>query len=52
MPALDAAAAGAYLHGLAARLASAPTPGPEAPISAQDVVEALPAAFRTVSAQG
>ncbi|WP_149258958.1 NAD(P)H-hydrate dehydratase [Actinomadura sp. K4S16] len=52
MPALDAAAGGAYLHGLAARLASAPTPGPEAPISAQDVIDALPHAFRAVSAQG
>ncbi|WP_433474642.1 NAD(P)H-hydrate dehydratase [Spirillospora sp. CA-142024] len=49
MPAMDAAAAGAYLHGLAARLASAPTPGPESPISATDVIQALPAAFRTLS---
>jgi ADP-dependent NAD(P)H-hydrate dehydratase / NAD(P)H-hydrate epimerase len=49
LPALDAAAAGAYLHGLAARLASAPTPGPESPISAADVITALPAAFRTLS---
>lgn len=48
MPALDAAAAGAYLHGLAARLAAAPTPGPESPISAEDVITALPAAFRTL----
>ncbi|MFC5749105.1 NAD(P)H-hydrate dehydratase [Actinomadura rugatobispora] len=50
MPALDAAAAGAYLHGLAARIASA---GPEeadgmAPISAYDVITALPAAFRAL----
>ncbi|SPT59723.1 MULTISPECIES: bifunctional ADP-dependent NAD(P)H-hydrate dehydratase/NAD(P)H-hydrate epimerase [Actinomadura] len=50
MPALDAAAAGAYLHGLAARLAAAPTPGPESPISAEDVITALPAAFRTLVA--
>ncbi|WP_242903010.1 NAD(P)H-hydrate dehydratase [Actinomadura terrae] len=54
MPALDAATAGAYLHGLAARLASA---GPwtdgepgrgEAPITAADVIAALPEAFRTL----
>ncbi|MFB4301521.1 NAD(P)H-hydrate dehydratase [Actinomadura sp. NTSP31] len=49
MPALDAAAAGAYLHGLAARLASAPHPdAAESPISAYDVVTALPDAFRRV----
>jgi ADP-dependent NAD(P)H-hydrate dehydratase / NAD(P)H-hydrate epimerase len=49
MPALDAAASGAYLHGLAARLASAPHPAAaEAPISAYDVVTALPGAFRCV----
>jgi hydroxyethylthiazole kinase-like uncharacterized protein yjeF len=53
MPPLDAAAAGAYLHGLAARIAvagAAPeTAGRgEAPISAHDVITALPAAFRTV----
>ncbi|WP_316043283.1 NAD(P)H-hydrate dehydratase [Actinomadura sp. CNU-125] len=47
--ALDAAAGGAYLHGLAGRLASAGTDGREAPISPQDVVDALPAAFRTLS---
>ncbi|MBW8487432.1 NAD(P)H-hydrate dehydratase [Actinomadura parmotrematis] len=50
MAALDAAAAGAYLHGLAARIAAAG--GPEeygqAPISAFDVVTALPRAFRTL----
>ncbi|TDC69995.1 NAD(P)H-hydrate dehydratase [Actinomadura sp. GC306] len=46
MPALDAAAAGAYLHGLAGRLAAAPEPGPEAPIGAHDVIDALPEAFR------
>ncbi|MDL4821622.1 NAD(P)H-hydrate dehydratase [Actinomadura opuntiae] len=49
MPALDAAAAGAYLHGLAARLASAPHPdAAESPISAHDVITALPDAFRSV----
>ncbi|XRQ06007.1 NAD(P)H-hydrate dehydratase [Actinomadura welshii] len=49
MPAIDAAAAGAYLHGLAARLASAPTPGEESPIAATDVITALPAAFRNIT---
>uniref|UniRef100_UPI0010415B49 NAD(P)H-hydrate dehydratase n=1 Tax=Actinomadura roseirufa TaxID=2094049 RepID=UPI0010415B49 len=44
-PALDAAAGGAYLHGLAARLAS----GGAAPISASEVVDALPEAFRALS---
>jgi len=57
VPALDAAAAGAYLHGLAGRLAAA-VPGEaldgtagdrDAPITAEDVVEGLPAAFRTLS---
>ena len=50
----QAALAGAYLHGLAARLAAAPhgpdgcrAPG-EAPIGASDVVRALPAAFRSL----
>ncbi|TYC09517.1 NAD(P)H-hydrate dehydratase [Actinomadura syzygii] len=52
MPALDAAAAGAYLHGLAARLASAPAPGPESPISAYDVITALPDAFRVSQNHG
>lgn len=42
---LDAASAAAYLHGLAARIAS-----DGGPISASGVVEALPDAFRTVSA--
>ncbi|MFA1543909.1 NAD(P)H-hydrate dehydratase [Actinomadura monticuli] len=51
MPAIDAAATGAYLHGLAARLASAPAPGAESPISAYDVIEALPAAFRAITHQ-
>ncbi|SEG33625.1 yjeF C-terminal region, hydroxyethylthiazole kinase-related/yjeF N-terminal region [Thermomonospora echinospora] len=57
MPAIEAATAGAYLHGLAGRLAAAPptdgpsgpAPGREAPISAQDVVTALPDAFRTLA---
>jgi hydroxyethylthiazole kinase-like uncharacterized protein yjeF len=59
-----AAAAAAYLHGLAARLAAAGTrrpgrrarwpesagePVPEAPIGAHDVITALPAAIRAVS---
>ncbi|REE98177.1 NAD(P)H-hydrate dehydratase [Thermomonospora umbrina] len=53
MSAIDAATAGAYLHGLAARIAAGdpidPAPGLEAPISAYDVVTALPAAFRTLA---
>jgi hydroxyethylthiazole kinase-like uncharacterized protein yjeF len=56
----DAGLAGAYLHGLAARLAAAGTPGPpgggspaggplpEAPIGASDVVRAIPSAFRAL----
>jgi ADP-dependent NAD(P)H-hydrate dehydratase / NAD(P)H-hydrate epimerase len=40
----DAAAAGAYLHGLAARLAAG-----DAPIGASDVVSAIPAAIRAVT---
>lgn len=54
MPAIDAAAAGAYLHGLAARLASAGPKGPggdprgQSPIGAHDVIIALPEAFRAV----
>ena len=42
-----AAAAAAYLHGMAARLAAAQGPEgtAEAPIGASDVVRALPAAF-------
>ncbi|QFG23955.1 NAD(P)H-hydrate dehydratase [Actinomadura sp. WMMB 499] len=47
--ALDAAAGGAYLHGLAGRIAAAGPDGREAPISPQDVVDALPAAFRTLA---
>jgi hydroxyethylthiazole kinase-like uncharacterized protein yjeF len=46
--AIDAAVAGAYLHGLAARLAADPHGDSEAPISAHDVVDALPRAFRQV----
>ncbi|HEY6309578.1 MAG TPA: NAD(P)H-hydrate dehydratase [Streptosporangiaceae bacterium] len=56
-----AAAAAAYLHGLAARLAAAQTghpgeqlpagvPVPEAPIGASDVVRSLPDAFRSLAA--
>ncbi|MGW1189492.1 NAD(P)H-hydrate dehydratase [Streptomyces sp. NPDC002559] len=41
----DAASVGAHLHGLAARLAA-----DGAPVSAQDVAEALPAAWRDVRA--
>jgi hydroxyethylthiazole kinase-like uncharacterized protein yjeF len=44
----EAAAAGAYLHGLAARLAAADGDEGEAPIGASDVVAALPAAIRTL----
>ncbi|MEV5711036.1 NAD(P)H-hydrate dehydratase [Actinoallomurus sp. NPDC052274] len=49
MPAIDAAAAGAYLHGLAARLSADPYGEGAAPISAYDVLDALPDAFRVVS---
>ncbi|MQY07564.1 NAD(P)H-hydrate dehydratase [Actinomadura macrotermitis] len=52
MAALDAAAAGAYLHGLAARLAAGGKEEGEwrgeAPISAADVITALPDAFRAL----
>ncbi|MFI0356307.1 NAD(P)H-hydrate dehydratase [Actinomadura sp. 9N407] len=50
MSALDAAASGAYLHGLAGRIAAAgpEETGGESPISAYDVITALPAAFRAV----
>jgi hydroxyethylthiazole kinase-like uncharacterized protein yjeF len=48
----QAGLAGAYLHGLAGRLAAAPAPGNpdlgEAPIGASDLVRALPAAFRSL----
>ncbi len=50
MAPIDAAAAGAYLHGLAARLSADPNGEGAAPISAYDVIDALPSAFRTVSA--
>ncbi|WP_018657540.1 bifunctional ADP-dependent NAD(P)H-hydrate dehydratase/NAD(P)H-hydrate epimerase [Actinomadura flavalba] len=48
MPALEAAAAGAYLHGLAARIAAGGDGPGESPISATDVIRSLPAAFRTL----
>jgi hydroxyethylthiazole kinase-like uncharacterized protein yjeF len=54
VPALDAAAAGAYLHGLAGRLAAAGPvhdegpDGSDAPITAYDVIQGLPDAFRTL----
>jgi hydroxyethylthiazole kinase-like uncharacterized protein yjeF len=61
LEAIDAAAAGAYLHGLAARIAAAGVhyggygrgddgggDGGEAPIGASDVVAALPVAIRTL----
>jgi hydroxyethylthiazole kinase-like uncharacterized protein yjeF len=43
LTAVDAGSAGAYLHGLAARLASR-----DAPVTALDVADALPEAWRTV----
>ncbi|MCO5969464.1 NAD(P)H-hydrate dehydratase [Actinoallomurus soli] len=49
MPAIDAAATGAYLHGLAARLSADPYGEGPAPISAYDVLDALPEAFRALS---
>ncbi|MBC6458573.1 NAD(P)H-hydrate dehydratase [Actinomadura sp. HBU206391] len=52
LPPLYAATAGAYLHGLAARLAASPHDTAErgqAPISAYDVITTLPRAFRTLS---
>jgi len=45
----DAAIAAAYLHGLAGRLAAAPHDMAAAPISAQDIIQALPGAFRSVT---
>jgi hydroxyethylthiazole kinase-like uncharacterized protein yjeF len=45
--ALDAAAAGAFLHGLAGRLAAG-SAAAQAPISASDVVRAVPDALRAV----
>jgi ADP-dependent NAD(P)H-hydrate dehydratase / NAD(P)H-hydrate epimerase len=44
LAAIDAGSVGAYLHGLAARLASR-----DAPVSALDVAEALPDAWRLLS---
>jgi hydroxyethylthiazole kinase-like uncharacterized protein yjeF len=44
----EAGLAGAYLHGLAARLAAQPSGGSQAPIGASEVVRALPAAFRSL----
>jgi hydroxyethylthiazole kinase-like uncharacterized protein yjeF len=46
-PAPQAAAAAAYLHGIAGRLAA-----DDAPIGAADIIAALPAAIRTVTAPG
>jgi hydroxyethylthiazole kinase-like uncharacterized protein yjeF len=48
MAATDAAATGAYLHGLSARFSADPYGDGEAPICADDVVTALPDAYRTV----
>ena len=48
----EAAAAAAYLHGIAGRYAAAgagPGPAGEAPIGAADVIGALPATIRAVS---
>jgi hydroxyethylthiazole kinase-like uncharacterized protein yjeF len=47
LPAHDAASVGAYLHGLAARLASGAV---GAPVSALDVATALPSAWRNTRA--
>jgi hydroxyethylthiazole kinase-like uncharacterized protein yjeF len=47
---LHAAAAAAYLHGIAARLAAGPGMG--APIGASDLIGALPAAIRMVASAG
>jgi NAD(P)H-hydrate repair Nnr-like enzyme with NAD(P)H-hydrate dehydratase domain len=44
LPAAQAAAAAAYLHGIAGRLAAR-----DAPIGASDLITALPAAIRTVT---
>ena len=51
----EAAAAAAYLHGIAARYAAdgaGPLPGGEAPIGAGDVLSALPDAIRAVTGPG
>jgi hydroxyethylthiazole kinase-like uncharacterized protein yjeF len=44
----EAGLAGAYLHGLAGRLAASPDGAGQAPIGASDLVRALPAAFRSL----
>ena len=44
----QAGLAGAYLHGLAGRLAASPDGTGQAPIGASDLVRALPAAFRSL----
>ena len=44
----QAGRAGAYLHGLAGRLAASPDGAGQAPIGASDLVRALPAAFRSL----
>jgi hydroxyethylthiazole kinase-like uncharacterized protein yjeF len=52
LPPARAAASAAYLHGIAARLAAAghTGAGPGAPIGASDLIAALPAAIRSVTA--
>jgi ADP-dependent NAD(P)H-hydrate dehydratase / NAD(P)H-hydrate epimerase len=45
---VQAGLAGAYLHGLAGRLAASPDGAGQAPIGASDLVRALPAAFRSL----
>src|SRR5215472_13326206 len=44
----QAGLAGAYLHGLAGRIAASPDGVGQAPIGASDLVRALPAAFRSL----
>jgi hydroxyethylthiazole kinase-like uncharacterized protein yjeF len=44
----QAGLAGAYLHGLAGRLAASPDGAGQAPIGASDLIRALPAAFRSL----
>ena len=44
----QAGLAGAYLHGLAGRIAASPDGAGQAPIGASDLVRALPAAFRSL----
>jgi len=48
LTAAQAGLAGAYLHGLAGRLAASPDGAGQAPIGASDLVRALPAAFRSL----